>query len=177
MVFSDSPANAWRHNKRYYLLYTHRFCGKCEQLKNTKHHKLFWMCGRKKEHFESETWRRHSETFVQKKHVRRWLLCLCKHHFQTWCIGDFDRMGTVDTNQVVPNEPLLNFWIPLQYRRTIFMDKIWYESCLSSVMEIEIGCILSVSFNFLFIFTCSGSAWVSLSFLHRKQIWSLGLCF
>jgi len=35
------------------------------------------MCGRKKEHFESETWRRHSETFVQKKHTFADDCCVC----------------------------------------------------------------------------------------------------
>ena len=46
--FSDSAANGWRHNKRYCLIYTCRFCGKCEQLKNMKASiNLFRICSRK----------------------------------------------------------------------------------------------------------------------------------
>ena len=114
--FSDSAANGWRHNKRYYLLYTHRFCRKCEELKNMKNHQVVSDVWEKKRAFWVGYLEKNFWNFCSKKHVRRRFLCLCKHHFQTWCIDDFDDFGHCGYKSTCSKWAMCLFWFELAAR-------------------------------------------------------------
>ena len=103
--FSDSPASGWRHNKRYYLIYTHRFCWKREELKTMSTHKLFRICSRKKPiilSWEPVDANNHSldilKLFFKKQKIMIAVF-----------VQIFDSTGIANTNQGVPNDPCVFF--------------------------------------------------------------------
>ena len=114
---SESAANGWRHNKRYYLIYTYRFCRKCEQLKKHEKSQFVSHLLEKNDHFQLETWRckqsflRHSEAFLQKTQDHD--CCVCTNTMHWW----FWEYGHCRYKSRCSKWPMCLFWFELDIHR------------------------------------------------------------